>query len=97
MGRFQQYNPNFFDEEDPKMPLLDFGLVQKMKVALFVGMWDNTCPLTRAQEIYEQLGGERTVSDWIVHPMNGHVPWGFQNSEWFINALTTAIDKNADI
>ena len=79
------------------MPLYDFGLVKEMKVAMFVGLWDNTCPVKFAQQIYEQLGGDKTVSDWIVSPLNGHVPWGFQNSEWFIGKLTGAIDKNADI
>jgi len=75
---------------------MDYGLLREMKVALFVGLWDNTCPLTQAQQMYENFGGERTVSDWIVHPMQGHVPWGFANSAWFMDKLTTALDRNTN-
>jgi len=95
--RFSQENANYFNEENPKLPLIDYGMVKEMKVAMFVGLWDNTCPLTEAQRIYENLGGEKTVSDWIVSPLNGHVPWGFQNNPWFMEKLTSAIDKNADL
>jgi|Transcript_21534 hypothetical protein len=94
--RFGRYNPNWFYEENPRSPLMDYGLLREMKVALFVGLWDNTCPLTQAQQMYENFGGERTVSDWIVHPMHGHVPWGFANSAWFMDKLTTALDRNTN-
>ena len=67
-GRFQRYDPDWFSEADPKSELMDFGLVKEMKVSLFVGLWDNTCPLTTSQEIYEQLGGEKVVSHWVVVP-----------------------------
>jgi hypothetical protein len=58
-GRFQHYNPDYFTEENPKMPLLDPGLVKEMKVAMFVGLWDNTCPVTTAQQTYEMLAARR--------------------------------------
>lgn len=47
-GRFQQYTPDWFEEDNPKMPMMDFGLVKQTKVAMFVGLWDNTCPLPKA-------------------------------------------------
>jgi pimeloyl-ACP methyl ester carboxylesterase len=94
--RFMRYNPNWFEEENPKAPLMDYGLVREMKVAMFVGLWDNTCPVTYAQQMYENFGGEKTVTDWIVHPMHGHVPWGFANSSWFMDKLTTALDRNTN-
>ena len=40
--------PDFLEVENPKAPLIDFGLVQEMKVALMVGLWDNTCPMPTA-------------------------------------------------
>ena len=46
--RFSVYNPDWFEQENPKSPLLDYGLVKEMKVAMFVGLWDNTCPITVA-------------------------------------------------
>jgi len=97
MSRFQHYTPDFFDLENPKMPLIDFGLIKKTKVAMFVGAWDNTCPLTVAQKIFKQLGGDKNVSEWVVSPLQGHVPWGFLNSEWYMEKLTSAIDANADV
>ena len=48
-GRFQQYSDDFLTEENPKSPIMDYGLVKKMKVSMFVGMFDNTCPVSRAQ------------------------------------------------
>mmetsp|Transcript_28543 Transcript_28543/g.35292 ORF Transcript_28543/g.35292 Transcript_28543/m.35292 type:complete len:80 (+) Transcript_28543:869-1108(+) len=79
------------------MPLMDYGLVREMKVAMFVGLWDNTCPLTEAQKIYQNLGGEKTVSQWIVAPTQGHVPWGFTASPWFIGKMSEALMTNADM
>jgi len=32
---------------------MDFGLVKKMKVAMNVGLFDNTCPLPAAVEQYK--------------------------------------------
>ena len=50
-SRFQEYTTNWFDYEGypnqyPKTNLMDFALVQKMKVAMYVGLFDDTCPLT---------------------------------------------------
>ena len=75
---------------------MDFGLVKEMKVGLFAGLWDNTCPLPAAQQIYEQLG-EKTVAKWVVAPTQGHVPWGFTSSDWFMGELSDALMVNADI
>ena len=46
--RFSEENPDYFYEENPKLPLIDYGRVKAMKVAMFVGLWDNTCPLIEA-------------------------------------------------
>ena len=51
----------------PHTDLMDFGLVNKSKVALYVGLFDTTCPLTTAVEIREQLG-EDTVAHYVVAP-----------------------------
>lgn len=51
----------------PKTELFDFGLVNKSKVAMYVGLFDDTCPLTVATDIYTQLG-EDTVAHWVVAP-----------------------------
>ena len=95
--RFGKYNPNWFEEKNPKSFLMDYGLVQEMKIAMFVGLWDNTCPLPVAQQIYENLGGDNTVSHWIVAPTQGHVPWGFTSSDWFMGNVEDALMTNADI
>jgi len=56
-GRFQKYNPDWFsyvEENDgayPKTELMDFGLINKSQVALYIGLFDDTCPLTVAAEI----------------------------------------------
>ena len=97
IGRFQQYTDDFLTEENPKSPIMDYGLVKKMKVSMFVGLFDNTCPVTRAQEIYENLGGEKTVYKWIVQPMDGHGTWGFVSNPWFMDQLTDSLSVNADI
>ena len=52
-GRFQEYTDQWFEfegypEQYAKTKIMDFGLVQKMKVAMYVGMFDDTCPLTQA-------------------------------------------------
>ena len=83
--RFQNYIPDYLYVENPKSPILDYGMVKEMKVNLFVGLWDNTCPVKRAQEMYENLGGEKTVYKWMVHPIQGHVPWGFTGTPWFVD------------
>lgn len=38
---------DFLYEENPKSPIFDYGLVKEMKVSMFMGLWDNTCPLIR--------------------------------------------------
>ena len=53
--------------QKPHTDLMDFGLVNKSKVALYVGLFDTTCPLTTAVEIREQLG-EDTVAHYVVAP-----------------------------
>jgi len=96
-GRFQQPTETWFEEENPKTPLMDFGMVKKMNVALFAGLWDNTCPLTETTAIYDQLGGDRSVSTWVVNPVNGHVPWGGVSSIYFAEQMRDALMVDADI
>lgn len=74
---------------------MDFGLVKEMKVAMFVGLFDDTCPLTTAYQQKVQM--QDTVSMWTVSPMQGHVPWGFTSNPWFINRMIEALMINADI
>ena len=95
--RFQNYMPDYLFVENPKSPILDYGMVKEMKVNLFVGLWDYTCPMKRAQEIYENLGGEKTVYKYMVHPIEGHVSWGFTGTPWFMDKLEDALMHNADI
>lgn len=95
--RFQNYMPDYLFVENPKSPILDYGMVKEMKVNLFVGLWDYTCPMKRAQEMYENLGGEKTVYKYMVHPIEGHVSWGFTGTPWFMDKLEDALMHNADI
>ena len=46
---------------------MDFALVQKMKVAMYVGLFDDTCPLVSSEWMYEQMGPS-TVTHWVVAP-----------------------------
>lgn len=98
-GRFQKYDPDWFsylDEHDgayPKTELMDFGLVNTSQVALYIGLFDNTCPLTVASEIATQLG-EASLAHYVVAPWQGHVPWGFSGSPWFINDLSQTLQLN---
>ena len=38
-----------------------------------------------------------TVAHYVVAPWQGHVPWGFSASPWFINDLASALMINADM
>ena len=68
-NRFQYYDDDWWNEDvaHRKSEVMDFGLVKEMNVSMYVGLFDNTCPLTQSQEIYEQLG-PATCSEWIVAP-----------------------------
>lgn len=80
----------------PKTKLMDFGLVEKMNVAMYVGLFDRTCPVTMAEHIRKQLG-EDTVGHYVVAPWQGHSPWGLSQGEWFVNDLQQALMVNADL
>ena len=41
--------------------------------------------------------GAETVAHWVVAPWNGHVPWGFVASPWFVNDLSQTLMINADL
>jgi len=73
--RFQIYHDDWNWDTPPKTELLDFGLVQKMKVAMYVGLFDRTCPVSMAETIRKQLG-EDTVAHYVVAPWQGHSIWG---------------------
>ena len=98
-NRFQKYTDDWFDymgSNNGAMPhteLLDFGLIKKTKVALYAGLFDDTCPLTTAVDIHTQLG-ENNVAKWTVAPWQGHVPWGFSASPWFINDMAETLQMN---
>jgi len=95
-GRFQHYTEDWFDHEQrSRAELIDFGLVKEMKIAMFIGLWDNTCNVKHAAEQRAQMMD--TVAMWEVSPFNGHVPWGFVNNPWFIDKLMEALMLNADI
>lgn len=65
-GRFQHYTDKWFEEGgNSRTELMDFGLIKEMKVAMFLGLWDSTCPLTKNVEARTQMG-EDTVVEWIV-------------------------------
>jgi len=98
-NRFQEYTDDWFDYMDanegamPHTELMDFGLVKKSKVAMYVGLFDDTCPLTTSADIRTQLG-EDTVAKFVVAPWQGHVPWGFSASPWFINDMAETLQMN---
>ena len=71
-GRFQQYTDTWMDYVAangtyPKTELMDYGLVMKMKVAMYTGLWDDTFPLTYTDETVKSLG-PNTVESWVVAP-----------------------------
>ena len=95
-NRFQQYTDTWFEDDGKsKTELMDFGLVKEMKVAMFAGLFDQTCRLPDAIAQKTQMGD--AVAMWTVSPMQGHVPWGFTSNEWFMNRLIEALMINADI
>ena len=59
--RFQRYNPDWFEVENPKTELMDIGAVKEMKVAMYVGLFDATCPLTVAREQHRTMGDKTSV------------------------------------
>lgn len=66
-----------------------------MKVAMYVGLFDDTCPLVKAEEQRQTMG--ETVAHYVVAPWQGHVPWGFSAAPWFINDLVSSLMINADM
>ena len=46
---------------------MDIGLTEEMKVVFMVGLFDNTCPLTSSQAMYDNLG-PGTMLDFVVAP-----------------------------
>lgn len=68
-GRFQKYTDDWFDHEEyPKTEIGDFGAVNTMKVVQNIGLFDDTCPLSVAQEQFTTMGGDRTVAKFTVAP-----------------------------
>ena len=43
------------------------------------------------------MGGDATVAHWVVAPFQGHIPWGFSASDWFVNDMAEALMINADL
>ena len=89
--RFQQYVDHdewfaYYNEHGQylKTPLMDYGLVEKMQVATYTGLFDNTCPMVLTFEAIQSMG-PRTVAHTVVEPWNGHVPWAFWASPWIVN------------
>ena len=73
-SRFQRYTEEkvwwgqeHYPEAKHHSELMDYGLVKDMKVAMYVGLFDDTCPLVESQKIYEDLG-EFTAFHWVVAP-----------------------------
>ena len=65
---------------------MDFGLVEKMQVAMYIGLFDDTCPLVNAMESVQQMG-HATATHVVVAPWQGHVPWGFSSAPWFMEDM----------
>ena len=50
-GRFQEYTETWFEDgENSRTKLIDYGLVKETKVAMFAGLFDDTCPLPFAYD-----------------------------------------------
>lgn len=64
-----------------------------MQVAMYIGLWDNTCSMTEAMESIQQMG-PRTVAKTVVAPWNGHVTWMWNESDWALNDLTETLMMN---
>lgn len=93
-GRFQEYMEDWFDVEGPpRSKLLDVGLVSKVNLALYVGLWDDTCPGQHAAQLADELGRE-TVTHYVVAPWQGHIPWGFSAMPWLIDDLEAILETN---
>ena len=94
--RFQEYFDDWNWDVPPHSSLLDFGMVKKMKVAMYVGLFDRTCPITMAEKIRKQLG-EETVAKYLVAPWQGHSPWGLSQGAWLANDIEETLMINADL
>ena len=98
--RFQKYDPDWFNyiEENgsyPKTELLDYGMVKKMQVGMYIGLFDDSCPMIYTFESIQQMG-PGTVTHTMVAPWQGHVPWNMADSEWYTNDLAEFLQRNQD-
>ena len=78
-----------------KTNLLDFGLVKEMKVAMHIGLFDNTCPLTFSMKAIQSMGPD-VVAQVLVAPWQGHCSWAWSESQWFMDKLNEALTLNQD-
>ena len=67
-GRFQRYTDDWFDyPEYPKTEIMDFGMAQKTQVAIYAGLFDNTCLLNQTRDQVEMMGPNQ-VTHYVVAP-----------------------------
>ena len=67
-----------------------------MQVAMYIGLFDKTCPLTHAFDyIIKNLGMER-IGKTVVAPWQGHVPWYQAASPWLVNDMAETLMMNQD-
>ena len=88
---------NYIEENGsyPKTELMDFGMVKKMQVGLYIGLFDDTCPLIYSIEAIQQMG-PRTVAKTVVAPWHGHVIWAGAYSDWMVNDMAETLMMNQD-
>ena len=88
---------NYIEENGsyPKTELMDFGMVKKMQVGLYIGLFDDTCPLIYSMEAIQQMG-PRTVAHTMVGPWHGHNTYMMSSGDWYNDDLAEFLQRNQD-
>ena len=87
--RNQLYVEDYFDTDDKHTRLIDYGMI-KNKVAVFVGAFDDVCPIHHTEFFRSQVGDY--MSYFKVWPQYGHTFIGYDNSDYIVNSIIEALD-----
>ena len=98
--RFQMYTDDWFsyiaaNGTYPKTDEIDYGRAQNMQVAMYIGLFDDTCPLTYTMDSIAEMG-PRVVAHTVVAPWEGHVPWAFSAEPWLVKDMEATLLLNQD-
>lgn len=63
--RAQKYIKDYFYADSTRSELIDFGMIES-KVAMWVGLWDQVCPISQAEYIREMAS--ENISHFLAVP-----------------------------